>query len=95
MSVVMHQCVCLYVCSCMGKNLYLCETPIYFRHIYYLINILLCRVSQGETAYAIKLWFKYLEYKGGLSKWVLPLFWWVQTFGLLLFDSMLFLWTQF
>ena len=26
----------------------------------------------------------------GSPKWVLQLFWWVQTFGLLLFDSMLF-----
>ena len=30
MSVVIHLCVCLYVCNCMRMNLYLCKTPIYF-----------------------------------------------------------------
>ena len=39
MSVVMHLCVCPYVWNCMRKNLYLCETPIYFSNIYYLLII--------------------------------------------------------
>ena len=62
MSVVMHMCVCPYVCNCMGKNLYLCETPMYFRYIYYFVIILLWQVSQGGTAYVIKFWSRYSEY---------------------------------
>ena len=42
----------------------------------------------GGTAYAIKFWKK-IGIIQGSPKWVLQLFWWVQTFGLLLFDSML------
>ena len=39
MNVVMHLCVCLYLCTCMRNNLYLYETPIYFRNIDYLLII--------------------------------------------------------
>ena len=44
----MHLCVCPYVCNCMRKNLYLCESPMYFRYIYYFVVIVLWGVSQGE-----------------------------------------------
>ena len=46
-NVVVHLCVCLYVCNYMEKNLYLFETPMYFRN-YYLIVFLLWVVFQGE-----------------------------------------------
>ena len=39
MSVPMHLCVCQYVCKFMRKNLYIYETPIYFRNIDYLLII--------------------------------------------------------
>ena len=48
MSIVMHLCVCLYVYNCMRKNLYLCETTMYLRYIYYFVVILLQGVSKGE-----------------------------------------------
>ena len=54
MSIVMHLCVCLYVCKCMRKNLYLYETPIYFRNIYYLLLILLWRVSNSYMCMSFK-----------------------------------------
>ena len=37
MSVVMHLCVCLYGWNCMRRNLYLCETPIYFSNIIFML----------------------------------------------------------
>ena len=54
MSVVVHLCVCPYVCNCMEKNLYLCETPMYFTNIQNLIIILLWGVSSGELHMSFK-----------------------------------------
>ena len=41
-------CVCSCVCNCMEKTLYLYETPMYFRYIYYFVVILLWGVSLEE-----------------------------------------------
>ena len=47
MNVIMH--LCLSICLQLhGKNLYLCETPMCFRYIYYFVIILLWEVSQEE-----------------------------------------------
>ena len=40
MRVLMHLCVCPYICKCMRKNLDLYETPMYFRNIGDLLIIL-------------------------------------------------------
>ena len=46
-------------------------------------------VFQGELCMTLNFGQDIWNIKGS-PKWVLQLFWWVQTFGLLLFDSMLF-----
>ena len=79
----MHLCVCLYVYDCMRKNLYLCETPMYFRYIYLFVVIVLGGVSQGELHMGIYFGGEIQIIKGVHHKWVLQLFWLVQTFELL------------
>ena len=48
MSVVMYLCICLYVCNCMRKILYLCETPTYFRYIYHFTVIFMVSFPGGN-----------------------------------------------
>ena len=48
MSVVMHLCVCPYVCSCMRRNLYLCKMPMHFRYIYYFLLLYYGQFPRGE-----------------------------------------------
>ena len=48
MSVVMHLCVCPYVCKCIEMKLKFYETPIYFRYFGYLLIILLLYVYWGN-----------------------------------------------
>ena len=69
--------------------LYLYETPIYFSNSYYLLIILLLEVFQRELHMSFNFGEEIWIIKGS-PKWVLQLTWWVQMFGLLLFDSMLF-----
>ena len=82
---LVHLCVYLYVCNCMEKNLYLSETPMYSRYNYYMIVILLLEVSQGKLNMSLKCGQNIWSIKGS-PKWDFHLFWWVQTFWLLLFD---------
>ena len=48
MSVVLHLYVCLFVCNWVEKNLYLCETPMYFNYVEYFIDIMLYYVVGGS-----------------------------------------------
>ena len=54
----------------MVKNLYLYETPMYFRYIYYLIIIMLWEVFQGELSMLLKFGKEIHSNKGGSPKWV-------------------------
>ena len=47
MIVVMHQCVCLYVCQSMERKLNLYETPMYFSYFDYMSYIVLYYVVWG------------------------------------------------
>ena len=67
------------------------ETPMYFRYIYYLMIVMLWRISMGEHSMLIKFGKEICSNKRVHQIRFSIYFGLVQTFGSLLLDSMLFL----
>ena len=71
MSIVMHLCVCLYVCRSMRKNLDLYETPMYFRSFVLFVNYFVIICILGEICISLSILVKKFQLLRGFTKLVL------------------------